>query len=160
MPSWLLRPPSWAPSSSNAELGAMSGRRRLAIAFDSPQARDALFSRLDGAGVELDCFDDGKALLEHCRTHAPDLVVLALSGGSDSPARGWPNLAETPLVAIVESEADVAQALRVGQLAGLVVGPLSKPLVEATIQVALRQLDRIHELQEKLAKAMQIITDH
>jgi AmiR/NasT family two-component response regulator len=137
----------------------MSGRRRLAIAFDSPQARDDLFSRLDGAGVELDCFDDGKALQEHCRTHAPDIVVLALSGGGDSPASVWPDVGETPLVAIVESEADVAQALRVGHLAGLVVGPFSKQLVQAAIQVALRQLDRIHELERKLAKAMQIIDE-
>jgi AmiR/NasT family two-component response regulator len=137
----------------------MSGRRRLAIAFDSPPARDALFSRLDGTGFELDCFDDGKALLEHCRTHAPDLVVLALSGGDDSPAKDWPSLGEMPLVVIVESEADVAQATRLGRLAGLVVGPPSQKLVQATIQVALGQVDRIHDLERKLAIARQEIDE-
>jgi len=137
----------------------MNGRRRLAIAFDSPQARDSLFSRLDGAGFELDCFADGKTLLEHCRTHAPDLVVLALGGGERSPARDWPSLGETPLVAIAESEADVAQALRVGNLVGLVVGPLSEHLVQATIQIALRQIDRVQELQRKLAIALQEIDE-
>jgi AmiR/NasT family two-component response regulator len=135
----------------------MSGRRRLAIAFDSARARDALFSRLDGAAFELDCFDDGKALLEHCRTHVPDLVVLTLSGGERSPAGDWPSLGETPIVAIAENEADVAQALSVGNLAGLVVGPLSEQLVQAAIQVALQQLDRIQELQRKLALAQQAI---
>lgn len=137
----------------------MSGPRRLAITFDSPAARDALFSRLSGDGIELDCFDDGNLLREHCRTHDPEVVVLALSGGDSSPAKEWPNLGETPVVAIVESEADVAHALRIGHLAGLVVGPLSQQLLHVTIHLALRQVDHLNRLQTELAKARQTIDD-
>jgi AmiR/NasT family two-component response regulator len=137
----------------------MNSPRRLAIAFDSPRARDGLLSRLSCEGMEVDCFDDGQTLVHHCQMHAMELVVLALSGGVDSPARDWPSLGETPLCALAESEEDLLHALKIGMLLGLVVGPISCQLLKATIQIALRQVDRVTRLEDDLAKANKTIDE-
>jgi AmiR/NasT family two-component response regulator len=130
---------------------------RIVVADDEPDMRDYFCRMLPRLGHRvLAAVDSGRALIEECRTHQPDLVITDFHmPGLDGIEAAAQVYQERPVAVILVSafqNTELIEAAEADHVLGYLVKPIKQADLEPTIAVAMRRFAQLRELQEALMR--------
>lgn len=139
----------------------------VAIADELINERQLVRRRLIDAGYEVACEEsDIPALAAHLaggdREAAPDLSLLTFPADAGEPAATLRTLgiAEGPVVAIVDHADQITPAMRqLPGLMGILIRPVAASAISAVVEIALRQLARLADVQRRLDDAEKALAE-
>lgn len=144
----------------------MTRTLRIAVADDEPDMQDYFRTVLPRLGHTVSCVAaDGRALVEHCQTDRPDLVITDIKmpdmDGIEAAERLNRN-AGTPVPVILVSAhhepEDIARA-SADHIFGYLIKPIQQADLPPAIAIALRRFDQFQDLRKEAADLRQALED-
>ena len=142
----------------------MSQPLRIAVADDEIDMRDyyqAILARLGHVVVSV--AGNGKELVEHCRTHRPDLVITDIKmpdlDGIDAATAICQHCPVPVILVSAYHDRELIDRAEADHIMGYLVKPIKQADLEPVISLAMRRFEQFQTLSREAADLRQALED-
>ena len=137
---------------------------RIVVADDEPDMRDYFRRILPRLGhVVVAAAENGRKLVEQCRTHQPDLVVTDIKmpdmDGIDAAVAIYKDRPIPVILVSAYHDAELIRRAEADHIMGYLVKPIKQPDLEPVIALAMRRFEQFQALRREAADLRQALED-
>jgi len=137
---------------------------RIVVADDEPDMRDYFRRILPRLGhVVVAAAENGRELVEQCRTHQPDLVVTDIKmpdmDGIDAAVAIYRDRPIPVILVSAYHDAELIRRAEADHIMGYLVKPIKQPDLEPVIALAMRRFEQFQALRREAADLRQALED-
>ena len=137
---------------------------RIVVADDEPDMRDYFKKILPRLGhVVVAVAENGRELVEQCRTHRPDLVITDIKmpdmDGIDAAVALYQEQPVAIILVSAHHDPELIRRAEADHIMGYLVKPIKQSDLEPTIALAIRRSDQFRALRQEAADLRQALED-
>jgi two-component system, response regulator PdtaR len=137
---------------------------RIAVADDEPDMRDYFRKILPRLGHQVVALaEDGKQLVDHCRTLHPDLVITDIKmphlDGIEAASAIYQDRPTPVILVSAYHDTELIARAETDHIMGYLVKPIKQTDLEPTISLTMRRFEQFQALRQEAADLRQALED-
>ena len=137
---------------------------RIIVADDEPDMRDYFLQVLPRLGhTVVAAAENGRQLVEYCRTHAPDLVITDIKmpemDGIDAANQIYEDRPIPVILVSAHQDASLIERAEMDHIMAYLVKPIKQSDLTPTIMIAARRFEQFQALRKETTDLRQALAD-